>query len=336
MENIYRTKGGLVPTRFKPLIYRGALNLNRFRRNHQTSLNRWVKYRYTMNYLKPISVYKDYFSTNTGLATPLNQFLRTIYSDDYKGVVEGIRAEEDKKKRDALKATLPAATISGTFSERRKSGLIQHSGFICLDIDAKDNPDVRDWRQVRDEVSKIVNVHFAALSVSGQGLFLIIPVSNPEKHESHFDALRIDFQDLGYVIDKSCRDVSRLRGMSYDPDARINRAAIPYERTYQRLRASTHKRTNTAHLDQLLKKIIESGTDITSGYDPWFRIGRALVNEYGENGREHFHQLSRLNPNYSYDECDRQYDKCLNSPGTAGSGTLFHYASEYEIILKNC
>lgn len=288
-----------------------------------------------MDYLKPISTYKDYFSATCGLSTPLNRFLRKVYEGDYKDVVEKIRAEEDKKKRDALKAMLPAATISGTFSERRKSGLIHHSGFICLDIDAKDNPTIDSWEKVRDEMSKIENVHFAALSVSGRGIFLVIPVSNPEKHESHFAALRIDFQEeLGYVIDKSCRDVSRLRGMSYDPDAYITRRAIPYERAYQELRVSTHRSTNTAHLNQLIVKIIESRTDITEGYEHWFQIGRALANVYGEDGRETFHQLSKFNNNYALDECDRQYDNCLKSHGTAGSGTIFHHASEHGISLE--
>jgi len=37
------------------------------------------------------------------------------------------------------KIGLPAATPSGTFSTRGASNLIQHSGFIVLDFDAKDN-----------------------------------------------------------------------------------------------------------------------------------------------------------------------------------------------------
>ncbi|GAG45400.1 unnamed protein product, partial [marine sediment metagenome] len=52
------------------------------------------------------------------------------------------------------------------------------------------------------------------------------------KHGVHFDALKIDFAKAGYNIDKSCRDVSRLRGMSYDAEAKENLNAIPYKRIY--------------------------------------------------------------------------------------------------------
>lgn len=55
-----------------------------------------------------------------------------------------IRNSEDKEIRNLLKARLPAITPSGLFTVRKKEGLIAHSGLICLDIDAKENPSIED------------------------------------------------------------------------------------------------------------------------------------------------------------------------------------------------
>ena len=216
--------------------------------------------------------------------------------------------------------------------------MIQHSGFIALDIDANDNPEIVDWEDTRDKLAFIQNVYFTALSVSGKGVFLVVPISYPEKHEQHFDALRKDFQEeLGYIIDKSCRDVSRLRGMSYDPDARINNEAIPYKRIHKRFKISPERKIGvfTERLDYLIWKIVRSGIDITDGYENWVQVGRALVNEYGEAGREYFHLMSQQYPSYNYEECDRQYDACIRSPGSATGGTIFYIAKQYGITLNS-
>ncbi len=84
----------------------------------------------------------------------------------------------------------------------------------------------------------------------------------------------------------------------------------------------------------MIDKVVRSGVDITNGYENWFEIGRALVNEYGESGRNYYHQLSSLNPCYNYDKCDRQYDACVKSPGNASKGTIFHFAKIHGIAMK--
>ena len=88
-----------------------------------------------------ISVY-DGVTDNTGTIMPLGTFL---FCKEYKDDILRLRAVFDKEKRNALKRSLPQATISGVFSPTRaKNNLSQHSGLICVDIDAKDNPDILD------------------------------------------------------------------------------------------------------------------------------------------------------------------------------------------------
>ena len=62
-----------------------------------------------------------------------------------------MRAQTDKAKRDKLKQQLlPAFTPSGVFkeNERTEAGLIQHSGYMCIDIDGDDNKYIADWKNV--------------------------------------------------------------------------------------------------------------------------------------------------------------------------------------------
>jgi hypothetical protein len=50
-------------------------------------------------------------------------------------ITQKLRNIEDEKKRDAFKKTLSYVTFSGIFRKRSKEGLVNHSGYICIDLD---------------------------------------------------------------------------------------------------------------------------------------------------------------------------------------------------------
>lgn len=62
--------------------------------------------------------------------------------------------------------------------------------------------------------------------------------------------------------------------------------------------------------------IVSRGKDITEGYTRWRDLGFSLAYMFGENGRELFHRLSKMNPEYCYRQCDDQFTKCLRSKGS--------------------
>lgn len=70
-------------------------------------------------------------------------------SSEMLNALDFIRKTDDKEVRNFIKARLPAITPSGLFPVRKKEGLIAHSGLICLDIDAKENPAIEDWNVLR-------------------------------------------------------------------------------------------------------------------------------------------------------------------------------------------
>lgn len=172
-----------------------------------------------------VSLFANYATPDNPVDIPLMTFLR---SKKYRRHVEAIRAEPDKKRRDRMKAQLPAITPSGTFTRRGNDHLIRHSGLICIDLDGKDNPGVMNWR----EICRLPEVAYLGLSVSGKGYWALIPLADPKRHTEHFRALQRDFSTFGLTIDEACGDPARLRGYSFDAQAYFNPNATPYERVY--------------------------------------------------------------------------------------------------------
>lgn len=162
---------------------------------------------------------------------PVN-LLTWLNSSQYRTKVETIRATTDKKARDREKATLPAITPSGLFTRRHDTALIQHSGFVCLDIDLKGNEAISNYTDLKREICQIKNVAYCGLSVSGTGFFILIPITCPEHHREHFNALRELFQKRYTVRVDNTPDVSRLRGYSYDLEGYFNHNAISFSGLY--------------------------------------------------------------------------------------------------------
>ena len=64
---------------------------------------------------------------------------------------------------------------------------------------------------------------------------------------------------------------------------------------------------------KIVSDIETSQTDITGNYDTWLKIGFAFSTEFGEQGRNYFHRVSRFYNGYSQKDCDKQFDNCLKS-----------------------
>ncbi|WP_293052459.1 BT4734/BF3469 family protein [Paludibacter sp.] len=178
-----------------------------------------------------VSVFQSYKTTVPSRSINIWEWL--FLSNNNNSIVDMIRSTTDENERKRLKSSLPAITPSGIFSERRANKLIAHSGLICIDIDGKDNPNIMDMGALKKELSSNDHILYCGLSVSGNGLFCLVPIAYPEQHKGHFYALQKDFKDMGIVIDGGCSDVSRLRGYSYDENPHVNPEALLYEKTME-------------------------------------------------------------------------------------------------------
>lgn len=292
---------------------------------------------------RQISVYNG-VTDKVGTITYLRSFL---YSKRHISRILDLRAETDDARRKAIKLSLPMATVSGVFSPSRKAEHLQaHSGYICLDIDGKDNPEVK-LTKVREVLCSRPEVAYAGLSVGGNGMFAILPLAWPDRHGEQFDALVEEFwKEYGIRLDPSCRDVCRLRALSYDENPYVNEAAVPYEgmKVFELERPTLEPGfvlPNQTKVDRCVEKIEQSGIDITNSYNDWYRIGMALA-ELGETGRYYFHAVSRQYSGYKYAEADKKFTDCLRriprsgmgGRGPVGLATFFSVCLDYGITYR--
>lgn len=271
--------------------------------------------------------------------TTLGEFL--AMGVEYREQLERLRSCRNADERKYLKIQLPQATISGVFQGMRKAdNLVAHSGLICVDIDAKDNPDVSDFEHLKENVlSRIEEVAYAAHSVGGKGYFVILKLAYPGRHAAQFRELKKDFAKYGITIDGACSDVSRLRCLSYDEAPFVNddaslykgveeapkRIAQPFRPRYS-FTDDTDERVYMACMEIKRRHI-----DMTENYDDWINLGFSLAS-LGEEGREYFHIVSQQNPKCSQRETDRKFDGFLRGNGRIGIGTFFHYCKLFGVL----
>ena len=277
-----------------------------------------------------ISIYRNW-KDNVGTTCKLGTFLA---SNKYKNEIERLRSLSCKEERREIKAQLPAATISGIFHPTRSARNLQkHSGLICIDIDADENQSINDWEALKKDLSIIPQISYISLSVSGNGLFLIIPLRYPDHHLQQFKALQQDFNKMGIVIDKNCSDVCRMRIISYDAAPYINVSAIAYERIYIEPKPVIKTYDNDCTMNKVcscITQIQKYMIDITDDYTDWFRVGCSLAS-LGEVGRELFHAVSSINPKYSHIDTDRKFTNLLQKTNRFDIGTFFYICADYGI-----
>ena len=260
-----------------------------------------------------------------------------VRTDKFKSIIENYR------KNFANKRMLPCFTPSGIFSERGELGLIEHNGIMCIDVDKKDNLDVENFTDFKELIVQIPYVAYCGCSCGGKGYFLLIPIKYTEKHKAHFKALYEDFERCDLKIDRRCSDVCRLRFVSFDSEPYINENAVVYTRLIddnisknkmgkEKIKCEKQSTKNSEKIQKLVQIVSESGIDITEEYVNWRNIGAALASEFGEDGRQYFHDISCNYQKYKFKEADKQYSACLKMKNIS-IGTLFYLAKEYGIEI---
>lgn len=142
-----------------------------------------------------------------------------LFGSEWQAQVERIRACSDPKVRRMLKAQLPVVTPAGIFTRRHRHGLHTYSGLLCVDIDGKENSGISDWDLVKRQLNTFENLLYAGLSVGGNGLFLLFRVVDPATYLVAFKCITEQLRErFGLVADKACKDICRLRCVSYDPE----------------------------------------------------------------------------------------------------------------------
>ncbi|MBP2833818.1 AAA family ATPase [Aquimarina sp. U1-2] len=251
--------------------------------------------------------------------------------------------DKQKKLRTKKKEIYPFVTFSGVFSKRSNHNLLSHSGLIVIDIDKCEGNIYR----LKEEICKILAVALAFISPSGNGLKVVLGINiDKASHIQYFKWLTIFFKEhFDIEIDKSGSDVSRACFLNYDPEAYFYQDYIGFEpsdfkesKIIEETESYVSDNLDIKKVQSCINQLLEKDIDITENYNDWVRIGFSLAS-LGEDGRELFHQISSVYPDYDNEECDTQFDNCLNSSNRDISlGTFFYYCKQeginYQIDSK--
>ena len=87
-------------------------------------------------------------------------------------------------------------------------------------------------------------------------------------------------------------------------------------------------------VEHIVSLIEQRQVDIAPSYEEWVRLGFALADGLGENGREQFLRLSAIHAGCTREAADEQYSKCLHSKNSGITiSTFFHMAKQAGISI---
>lgn len=219
-------------------------------------------------------------------------------------------------------------TFAGTFSSRKANAIVSRSGLICFDFDH-----VVDITSLKNKLLNDPNFVTRLLftSPSGDGLKWIISFNADEsEHREYFSAVANYLHSTYHVeVDKSGSDICRACFLPHDPDAYLNDdpSSSPLQSFIytEWLNTEAPDQNCRSQVEEIVRKIEVGRIDIAHSYTEWRNVGFALVSEFGASGRDLFHRISQFHPKYNQEECDSQFDYCLNSSGQGITIRTFYY-----------
>ncbi|MEI6187053.1 MAG: VapE domain-containing protein [Alphaproteobacteria bacterium] len=281
-----------------------------------------------------VSIYPRITDTKNNKDVFIEEILIGIREGKWQDVCLPVMKETDKQKRTEFKKLVPYFTAAGTFKERNNKGINEPSGLIAIDFDEVDN------LEMYINLIKADHYTFAIFkSISHTGFCTLVKIDS-NKYAESFDGLaNYYFNLLKIPIDPACKDISRPRYVSYDPDCYNNPSSkIFKEYPKKEAKAQVYQRTqiNYLHTDDKFNRVLQKiNTDITGDYNQWIRIGFAIASQYGDSGLDYFHYVSKYSPSYVSAITDRQYKFCCRGKAGVTISTFYYYCKQAGIEISD-
>jgi predicted P-loop ATPase len=161
-------------------------------------------------------------------------------------------------------------------------------------------------------------------SLSGNGYAVFVRIDG-ERHLDAYLGLEHYFMvQFNIVLDKSCKDTSRLRFVSYDPDIYINKKAKTFK-TYLKKKDKPKPKPVVVKTDFDEMVVKAAPMNLFDNYEDYIRLAFALSQEFNESGRNYFHTLCQSSPKYLYKQAERDYNIALQRNGTGVSIASVYY-----------
>lgn len=190
--------------------------------------------------------YKKFSNEKIGL----EQLITFIKNHPNKSKIVELRKVKYKSPEyDVIKSELASITPHGTFSDSKKTGLEDLSGYLYFDIDGFASTEVLN--ETIKTLNSTYQITFICKSCGGRGLAFLLKVNGITKDnfEKTHTFIRNQFKKEGYDIDQAAGGLIRKWIISYDPDVIYNKNAEykvdqeAYEKFVSE-NASTYKKVN--------------------------------------------------------------------------------------------
>ena len=263
----------------------------------------------------------------------------------YLSIINEIRTSTDPDRiRYLKKYKLPAATISAFLTSRdgkveMEKKLRKYNSLMVLDFDHLDDPE-----SAKEELSRIPWFWYVGLSVSGKGLFGIVPIATDDwkMHKAYFLALKREMAERGFTVDKNCADVGRMRLVSWDENPWVNdecevyaisgepddETEGPEEEDYGDIvrQYEGNEEIVARYVEEWEKRQLP-----LDEYKDWIEFGMSL-SSLGDNGLEFFKRISRFSKKYDEQKTESVFSDLKEKTREIGIGTFFFKCTKLGII----
>lgn len=292
----------------------------------------------------------------------LEEVAAMIQSQQLAPQTEHLRSIVDKASARAYKGqNLPYVTPSGVFSYCSDDCLVKHSSVLCIDLDGVEDVDGLKRLLIADR-------HFQTLMVfrspSGNGVkwFIVIDLSLCD-HRAWFHAVRNYLLETypfltPKMVDVQCQNPSRACFLCYDPRVYVNLGSMSAELVFDPVTWTVksadkkkpvvtmksqpaasqplHPMEELAKARAVTRELLRRGANIADDYGDYLKLGFALANGLGSDGRELYHELCSQSTKYRETDCERKWQQCLRqTDGRTTIATFYNMAKQAGVDLAS-
>ena len=261
----------------------------------------------------------------------LQSYVNFVRDGATQDTILKIRNTESKEERTKLKASLPSVVFGGVFKNKvQKANLVEKTGLIGLDIDGLDISELNTIRKTleNDAYSIVVNV-----SAGGKGFCVVMKYKLTNDFTQTFAAIeKYYLEEYGIILDAACKNINRLRFISYDPDVYYSTKSRTWTQVFKEENVKKHDRIIfvKSDFDEVVKEIQTKGIDLSDDdYSKYRALGFAISDAFQESGRDYFHIICQAGTKYKQSATDKHYTNFCKAKGHGITlATFYHFCKE--------
>ncbi|MCY7291335.1 MAG: PriCT-2 domain-containing protein [Ferruginibacter sp.] len=270
------------------------------------------------------SKYKNHHEKNN-ITIEFWKYVEMVRNGDHQSIVFNARANRaDDKKYKEIKGKLPAITGSCTMKQESRSvnNIEELNGLILLDIDSEVDS------ELRKKIDSDKYTFCSNRSISGTGLVVFVQINSDLFIESFHGLAQYYNDNFDVDIDQSCKDISRLRYISYDLDIFVNQKAEKFKA--KKAPEKEKKKENFYFVEDdfgwIVNQIKDKNIDLCQeNYKIFCEIGFSIGSQFGEAGLPYFKTICQNGSKYDPKRIESQYKKFCKDGGVKIS-TFYYYA----------